>query len=316
MAVRISLTAALAVLLAGTLLLAPAQGYSRDSGLQFLTPGQAGNIAVKNAQLAGPPASAGPGTPVTPINATIRTSRAEALQRWSSAWSRAQSYIGELERNVGPAAAQVVRDDLMQQKARIDAMPDGEFLTTIPAVHAGTHSITFSQYAYKSDGVTASDPIGVVFYGRGESPNVAYRMQNSTRLIWGMTSCGSDLWGYTWETSHGGTDGWATQDYHLERENGWCGTPRYHLRLFDRGYIDTHGEFGAWSFSEPHHDNLGHGCVDDWEGAQLKVRDSFTDSSGNLLWFVGTIWTANFGNGGPFGCATADSTGYYIKLTN
>jgi len=319
---------ALAVLLGGIALIAPAQGYSREmTPFQALTPDQAGTIAEKNAALAlirgthtlaGPPAApAGPGTPVTPILVPIRFSKAEALRMWTEGWTRTQDYIAELERNVGPAAAQAIRDDFAQQRRNIEAMPDGEQIRVLPAIHAGFGSISYTQYTYQSDGVTISDPISVVFYGLGSSNNVAWWMQNSTTLLWG-TGCGSSQWIYTWDAMHGGTDGWTDRDYDLERETGACGVPRYHMRLFDRHFRDTHNEYDYWSISEPHHDNLGHSCADDWETAQQKVHDSFVDGSGTPLYFVGTLYTVNFFNAGTFGSCGAynNGIGWYISIVN
>lgn len=328
MVVRMILGIALAVALGALALIAPARGYSSDmKELRALTPQQAGVVAQKNSALAaragvdshaGPPAAlAGPDTPVTPILATIRFSKAEALGMWTEGWAKAQTYIAEIERNVGPAAAQAIRDDFARQRRNIDAIPDGEQTRELPAVHAGRGSIQFTQHTYQSDGVTRVDPISVVFYGLGSANNVAWWMQNQTTLLWG-TSCGGPQWIYTWDAMHGGTDGWNDQDYDLERESGACGVPRYHARLFDRYIRDTHNEFEFWSISSPHHDNLGHGCADDFENSQQKVHDSFVNGSGAPLYFVGTLWTANFGNAGTYGSCGAynDGTGWYISIVN
>lgn len=307
-------------------LFAPLQGYSRDmKEFQALTPQQAGVVAQKNAQLArdkaqthaGPQELAGPGTPVRPILATIRFSKAEALRMWAEGWTRAQAYIAEIERNVGPAAAQGIRDDFGRQYQTIEAMPEGEQIRELPAVHAGQGSIQFSQHTYKSDGVTRVDPISVVFYGLGSANNAAWWMQNKTTLLWG-TSCGGPQWIYTWDAMHGGTDGWKAQDYDLERESGACGVARYHARLFDRNFRDTHGQYEFWSISAPHHDNFGHTCADDFETSQQKVHDSFVNSSGAPLYFVGTLWTADFGNAGTYGSCGAynNGIGWYISIVN
>jgi hypothetical protein len=259
------------------------------------------------------PNPAGPDTPRRVLSRDVPTSKADMRQRLEQQRATIELYIAQ----GGPttAVAGALRAQLAEDEARIETFPDGEFTIAVPALETGSHSIQLSTYAYTS--CCPSDPLSFVFYNVGSSFDVNWDLQNvpiSGRKWTGEFVCESTLFGYTWDAQHSGTDGWEQQDYGLQYQAGVCGTARYHARLFDRGYIDSHGQYGRWSFSEPHHDRAGDHCVDDWDGSQEVMHQAFLDQVGAPIPIVGAMYQVNWGNGGTFGCATADSIGWYINL--
>lgn len=261
------------------------------------------------------PNPAGPGTQRRIDTRAVRISKADALARFEESRVQAARYIDALLAEGAAAAAARVRADLDAQERRIRALPEGESTVDVPALESGSHSITMSTLAYDMS-FNPKDPNSFVFYNVGSSWDANWDLQNWTTPKWSAeTVCVSDLQIYTWDAQHGGTDGWERQDYHLKYNASWCAGARYHLRLFDRGFTDTHGQYGRWSVSEPHHDRAGDHCVDDWDGAQEVLHQSFIDDATGLPHpFVGAMYTVNWGNGGTYGCATADSYGWYVEF--
>lgn len=260
------------------------------------------------------PNPAGASTVTRTMTRGVRTSKAEMRQRLAQ--QRATIDQALSTGAVSPAVASGLAAELDSDAARIESFPDGWFTMSVPAMEAGSHSITMSQYAYTS--CCASDPMSFVWYNVGSSWDVNWDLQNlpiPSRRWTGEGVCENDLFGYTWDAVHGGTDGWEKQDYGLMYQyGGVCVNARYHTRLFDRGFTDTHGTYGRWSFGEPHHDRFGDHCVDDWDGAQEVMHQAWLDANGQPLLVVGAIYQVNWGNGGTFGCATADSYGWYVNL--
>lgn len=259
------------------------------------------------------PNPAGPDTPVRALSRQVITSKADVRQRFAERSASVERYIAALVASGAPAAAERQRAELEAELQQIEALPEGDFSIEVPALETGAHSITLSMQAYNSAFV-ATDPMSFTFYNVGSSWDVWYDLQNLTQPLWSNEiSCVSSLQAYTWDAAHGGTDGWEWQDYHLVR--GPCPGPRDHMRLFDRGYTDTHGQYGRWSFSEPHQDRFPDHCVDDWESPQSRLHQSFlADATGAPLPFVGAVYMVNWGNAGTYGCATANEWGWYIEL--
>jgi hypothetical protein len=243
------------------------------------------------------------------------TSKAELLVAWQTQWANAQPYFAALARDSGPAAAEAARQTMLAQRTQLDQLPDGPIDRTIPAVHAGYGSIQFSTMIY--DCCVAKDPTNVMFYRVGTAFDVQYDLQFMTSIPWTITDCRNTLQAFIWDAQHGGQDAWRNpENYDLENSAGSCGSPRYHVRLFQSWVQDSHGQYGWWTMSGVHHDNLFHTCVDDWSGARNRLVDSFKDGSGGLLWFVASIWAANFGNAGTYECASHDGIGWYVELSN
>lgn len=316
------------IVFAGALVLLYGPQVVAADGQRTFTPEQIELIAMKEqarrldsrAAATAPvtvPFPAGPDAPVIRSTETVMISKAAMREAFNIRRASVEAFIHELVRAGNLAAANRVRLDLAAEAARVEAAPEGESAIDVPAIETGAHSIKLSMYAYDSS-YNIKDPMSFVFFNRGSSWDVWYDLQNWTQPLWSNeTTCASGLQAYTWDAQHGGTDGWEFQDYHLKYQASWCLGGRYHLRLFDRGFTDTHGQYGRWSFSEPHYDREGDHCVSDWDGAQEVLRQSFyDDQTGQLLWFVGQIYQVNWGNGGYYGCANADGLGWYVNLTN
>jgi hypothetical protein len=289
-----------------------------------LTPGQMRFIAEKEQarkeagvpDLSNPEGEyAQPGEPVFHFVKTIQMTKAEILAGLEAAWATDKQYINLLEREGRIKAAQRIRKQYEEQRWRIEALTDDLISLDIPVVKVGRHSMCFSKFTYDS-GYNRKDPINVVFYRKGTAWDVQYDMRNWTRLRWQQTGCGVWLQVYICDAQHtGGWDGWRGMEYQLEREQGWwCGSPRYHLRLFGSFVEDSHGLYGWWSVGDAHHDNRFHTCVDGWESAEYKVYDSFRDNNGHPLWFVGAMWQADLGNAGHYQCAYNNGWARFIEL--
>lgn len=261
------------------------------------------------------PKPAGPETPARLLARQVVTSKAEMLQRFELRRASVEAYIAALVASGATPTAERLRNELTEELQRIQAYPDGEITIDVPALETGGHSITLSIYDYDSS-YQIKDPISFTFYNVGSSWDAWYDLQNFTTPKWSNeTLCAGSQQAYTWDAVHGGTDGWEYQDYHLIY-NGPCSGPRYHMRLYDRGYTDTHGQYGRWSFSSPHHDRFPDHCVDDWEGAQEVLHQSFIDDYGQKHLFVGAMYQVNWGNAGTYSCAgaSADSWGWYVEF--
>lgn len=256
-----------------------------------------------------------PGQPVRQFVGTIPVTKAQLLADLEATWAADQKYFEQLERNGGSKVVQRMREEYEKQKRDIEALPDGLISLDIPSVEIGQHSISFSNFTYS--GSQRKDPINVVFYRVGTAWDVDYDMRNWTRLRWQETGCGASQRVYIWDAQHaGGWDGWRDMQYQLERDAGWfCGSPRYHIRLFGSFVWDSHSpSFGWWSVADAHHDNLFHTCTDDWENAEREVLNSFQNADGSPLWFVGVRWQADLGNAGYYQCAYNDGWAWFIEL--
>jgi hypothetical protein len=259
------------------------------------------------------PNPAGPDTPARALAMQVLTSKADMRQRLEQQRAAIDRYAAQGAATA--AVADALRAQLSEDEARIEAFPDGEFTISVPSLETGSHSIQLSIYAY--DSCCPKDPMSFVWYNVGSSWDVNWDLQNvpiSGRKWTGEFVCESDLFGYTWDAMHGGTDGWEVQDYGLQYQAGACGTARYHVRLWDRGYTDTHGEYGRWTFGEPHHDQAINHCVDDWDGAQEVMHQAWIDYNGQPLPIVGAMYQVNWGNAITTECASADSIGWYVNL--
>ena len=255
--------------------------------------------------------------PVKQLTFTVHQTAEQALADIETAWMADQAYIQELERNGFGETAAARRAEYEAQKAAVAEQRSASLTMQIPAVKVGRHSITFSNRTYSSN--TAKDPVNLVFYRVGSSWDVNYDLINWTRLRWGGTTCGGTQRLYIWDAVHsGGWDGWRNMNYQLQRNQGIiCGTARHHLRLFGSFVRDSHSpSFGWWSVGGAHHDNLTHTCPDSWENTENLVVDSFKNSNGTPMWFVGTIWKTSLNNAGNFECAYNDGKGTFIELKN
>lgn len=263
--------------------------------------------------------SVGPGQPVRQFENRIQLTKAEALARLETAWQLDARYVEQLEREGGRGVtiAQRLKAEYEQRRQELLQMPEGTITLDIPGIELGEHSITFSSFTYDFL-FSRKDPINVVFYKVGSSWDVNYDMTHWTRLKWkDAWLCGTWQQVYIWDAEHsGGWDGWRGMDYQLELGASWyCGSPRYHVRLFGSFVRDSHDPgFGYWSITSAHHDNKWHTCTNDWEGAEKKVSSSFRDSYGSRLWFVGSIWTAALGNSGKYDCAKNNGKATIIEL--
>jgi len=256
-----------------------------------------------------------PGEPARQFVGTIYIEKGELLADLEAAWAADQKTLDLLERNGGSKAVQRMREEFEKQRRDIEALPDGLIRLDIPSVEVGRHSIRFSTFTYS--GLQPKDPINIVFYRVGTAWDVNYDMQNWTRLRWQSTGCGASQRVYIWDAQHtGGWDGWRDMQYQLEREQGWfCGSPRYHIRLFGSFVRDSHSPgFGWWTVADAHHDNLFHTCTDGWENAESTVLNSFQNADGSPLWFVGVRWQADLGNAGYYQCAYNDGRAWFIEL--
>ncbi|MDP9372471.1 MAG: hypothetical protein M3Q71_09075 [Chloroflexota bacterium] len=259
---------------------------------------------------------AGPDVRVRPYTHTVQTSKAELLAAWQEGWTRNQDYLAALERDMGPGAARAARARLEAERQRIEALPDGPVELPVPMIEVGGHSINFSTFTYDSGG-GQQDPMNFVFYRVGAAWDVQYDLQYWAYYSWKLTECGGDQKAWINDADHyNGWNGWKWMDYQLEPLDSvqWCGYKRDHLRLFGSFVEDSHWEFGWWTAANVHHDNIGHSCVDDWEGAQTRLEDSFRDQNGYLLWFVGSQWQVNFSNAGDYDCAWNNGWGTYVEL--
>jgi len=256
-----------------------------------------------------------PGEPVRQFIGTIRVEKAKLLADMEAAWAADKGTLDLLERSGGSKAVQRMREEFEKQRREVEALPDGPISLDIPSVEVGRHSISFSKFTYS--GSQQKDPINVVFYRVGKAWDVNYDMRNWTRLRWQSTGCGTSQRVYIWDAQHtGGWDGWRDMQYQLEREQGaFCGTPRYHVRLFGSFVRDSHSPgFGWWTVAGAHHDNWFHTCPDGWENAESTVLNSFQNANGSPLWFVGVRWQADLGNGGNYQCAYNDGWARFIEL--
>ncbi len=256
-----------------------------------------------------------PGAPVRRFIKTIQVTKAQLLTDLEAARIADESYFDQLKRNGGSEAVQHMREEYDKRKRAIEALPDGPIHLDIPGVEIGWHSISFSSFTYS--GSQQKDPINVVFYRVGSAYDVDYDMRNWTRLRWQSTGCGSSQRVYIWDAQHtGGWDGWRDMQYQLERDASWyCGSPRYHIRLFGSFVRDSHSPgFGWWSVGDAHHDNQWHTCTDGWENAEQIVLESFQNADGSPLWFVGVRWQYDLGNAGYYQCAYNDGRAWFIEL--
>ena len=256
-----------------------------------------------------------PGEPVRQFVGTIQVTKAQLLADLEAAQAADNEYFNQLERNGGSKAVQRMREEYEKQRRGIEALPDGPISLNIPSVEVGWHSISFSNFTYS--GSQRKDPINVVFYRVGKAWDVDYDMRNWTRLRWQTTGCGTSQRVYIWDAQHtGGWDGWRDMQYQLERDASWyCGSPRYHVRLFGSFVRDSHSPgYGWWSVSGAHHDNQWHTCTDGWENAESTVLNSFQNADGSPLWFVGVRWQADLGNAGRYDCADNDGRARFIEL--
>jgi len=245
----------------------------------------------------------------------VRTSKDERRQFFQTSLNSLLAEAGQSVANLGPGADAGVMARVGEERRQLDAFPEGEFDLDVTAHHAGMQSIDWSN-AWNS--TQELDPVRVIFHGNGSGSYVNWLLQNSTRRLWSFTNCGTTQWVYTWDAQHGGTDGWGQMISQLEWDNGLCGTARYHVRLFDRGYYDSHGSYGWWSTSSPHHDNAGHTCADEWENSQWYLADSFYDGCCGPLPFVIAITRINIAAPKSFagGCGglVEDGWGWFVWL--
>lgn len=270
------------------------------------------------------------GQPTTFSSPTVQVTKAQLIAAERSELNEAAQILAGLSlarargKEIAGADAAMERINELEQiqrehrarLAELERLPDTYVEDIeVPAVEVGTHSIQFSTMTYQ--GSQPKDPINVVFYGVGSASDVRFDLKYWTSSSWKDTECGATQQEYIWDAQHiGGWNGWRTQQYQLELNAGWyCGSDRYHLRLFEGFVRDSHNpSFEVWSVTDAHHDPFGHQCTDDWEGAEDQVEFSFRDGSGNPLWFVGSIWYGNLNNSGQHQCAYNDGNGVFIQL--
>lgn len=256
------------------------------------------------------------GEPVRSTTEVIQTTKSELLAAWRELLERDQGYLAEIER-VSPEGAQRIREEYLAERRRIEALPDGPIQLSIPSVEVGTHSQYTSNATWDSD--SAVDPINIVFYRKGAAWDVQYDMKN-----WAIDgrkwegASGSSQRAYIYDAMHtGGWDGWRWDQYQLKPlgDSEWP-SARYHIRLFQSFVQDSHGQFGWWTVGDAHHDNYGHTCSDDWEGAEQRAEDAFRNADGTPRWFVGAIWEGSYNNAGTWQCAYNNGNATYIELTS
>lgn len=265
-------------------------------------------------------ADAKPDPKVRSYSKTLQTTKAELLERWKEGWEANEDYLSQLEQNA-PRSAQQKREDLLETREEIEALPAGPVTLEIPSVETGEHSISYSREAGNSTLSNPTDPVNLIFWNVGSAWNVNYDLQNWTDEEWEGT-CGATLYVGIWDSvHHSGMDVIKEHDYQLTpvSDTNACtlpGAARNHLRLWSSVVPDSHGEYGEWSVGQAHHDDWGHDCPDDWEDAERRVVDSFLDNSGNYLWFVGSVWDVWMDNAGQYQCAWNNGYGRYIELSS
>jgi hypothetical protein len=141
------------------------------------------------------------GEPVRLSNGIVRTTKAELRARWEADRAANERYLALLERDSGREVADRKRQELEDQRRRIEELPDGVVDLAIPAVEVGRHSIIFSQFTYDLGGAQ-KDPNNVVFHGVGTAWDVQYNLVNWVDKRWRHTGCGATQRVYIWDSSH------------------------------------------------------------------------------------------------------------------
>jgi hypothetical protein len=212
------------------------------------------------------------------------------------------------------------------------------YLTFQAAVtHAGRRSIYWTSFTYVADFSAISDPTNLMFYGVGGGWEVEYDLRFWTR--------GDD--NHRWEDAAGGG---CTTDYQWEGLKNddpapwwWARAPlvapdgsgfyrnlqvvadtcsfdsRHHLRLFGTPVHDS--EYGNWAIGAAHFEDWNWPCcghtVASWDDGDWRVQQSFRAwDNGPLLWFVGAIYYAYFGNQGTWQSVFTDGWGTVLYLTS
>lgn len=295
-----------------------------SAGSPPLTPGQLRQVELKARALgfAGADdylssirqASAASGESVRAYDTSVTRSRSEVIAAIEASRDASADFRQALIANgLQDAAARELAayQSLLDQVANSEADQIG---TNIASVETGSHSISTSVAVWNGSGTQAVEPVNLGFYKVGSPNAVDYDLRNWAipERRWLATACGhTDEKVWIADAMHtGGKDDWRTQQYMLERNSGsYCGTTRYHMRLFGAFVTDSHGSFGDWSVSNAHWDLFTHQCAAWWDLAEQAVEDSFKDASNNPLWFVGSIWETNYQNQGDWGCATGSGPG-------
>lgn len=283
---------------------------------------------------------AGPESTSRAFNTTVPITKAELLDAQQADIDSAQARLDFLtSRSVGlgsdlrldsfsdsavaPDVIQELQQELSVLQDRLEelrSLPD-TYVQQVPiqGVETGSHSITYTNMTYS--GNTPKDPINVFFYRVGSAPDVYYDMRYWTRYKWNPTSCGIEPFSrqrvYIWDSMHrGGWNGWKDQySGQLDRYGTYCGSSRYHLRLFQGHVPDSdYGGFGTWSMTAAHWDNWGHLSAGYWESAESHVKYSFRQQDGRPLWFVGRIWSTSINNRGTYQGHRNDGYATFIEL--
>lgn len=232
----------------------------------------------------------------------VRLTREDIQVAFENSLAAMQEQLKEVEDRDGPDAARAMEEGLRQQMLETQAkIPPEGMDVEVPMAHLGTGSIQLSQYTY-GDG-SPTDPMNVIFVGpAGSDWDVNYDLKNWTTVRWHNDSdggagiaCQSKQQYYVWDAVHGGTDSWRDNSYGLQPSWDSCSPiwnpqARFHLRVFPGGYDNHAGGFQEYSFGAAHNESTGHN-IRSWEAAESLVQLSFRDpSTGNPLWFVGSIY--------------------------
>jgi hypothetical protein len=350
MARLVSTRRALLAIVSASLLLAVATvfapiGRTQSFAARPLTLEQARLVAEKAAYLqrqapgrSGP--AAGPESPSRPFRETVLVTTADLVTAAEDELAEASyrerllsgpivdrddgNRAGPLADSARRAALDRVEADLAEarrQLAEVRELPDTHVEeVSVAGVEVGAHSIAFSSLTYA--GATAKDPINLAFYRNGSAPDVYYDLRTWTSRRWQGTACGTTQRVYVWDAGHtGGWDGWQSQYRspdgrgQLQRDAGWyCGSPRYHLRLFSSHVPDSDVPgFGEWSVAGAHHDEFLHLVAGDWEQAEGEVLRSLR-LDGAPLWFVGRVWTVAANNKGTYQGSANDGLATFVEL--
>jgi len=288
----------------------------------------------------------GPGQPSRYFQETAMVTKAELLDAERSQLRAAQWRRFDLieavdtasdtrthDRVISPDGWQQAIEDTEQQIKKsqerirfLEGLPDSYSEPVIlDGVETGAHSITYSNMTYA--GSTKKDPINVFFYRVGSAYDVHFDMRFWTQLRWNASGCGEGQSVYIWDRQHsGGWDGWRDQlsgywedgwwiPGQLERYQDWyCGSSRYHARLFEGFVRDSHSpSFGTWSMTAAHWDNFGHRTGGYWDAAEGEVVNSFKENGRNM-WFVGRIWTSFINNRDTYQESYNDGYATFIEL--
>lgn len=199
---------------------------------------------------------------------------------------------------------------MMNAARRIGLVPS-------PPSHSGHDMMRASRCVYwaRCTGQRCTDPVNVVFSGKGGQMQVELRM-TVTPPGWRTMShhgdgCNSKHRVQIWDAQHGGTDGKVWNGVRHEVSHGsWCLTTRYHSRGFPTK-TDIHSpSWGTWTPYPVHWDCYGHSKAT----AASWVTQDFHNQI-KSLWWIQSSWKYNVGTWSCTICAGSDGYLYRYHIT-